>query len=409
MKERISSLSFSAAAVLATSAASMAHAQCDPIDFEDFSLGEVLTEIAPGVHVDAVPDTCGGSVDVIVVQPPGGASSGLQAMSPEAGCPSFSPEMLAVYFDEVQFDVSFTVGTTIGTTVHVRAWSQLFGGVLRYSDSFATTTTANGFVHVDVPDGFHRIEIEADSDDFEHVDDLAYGADTTPPTAEITSPTFLQCYCGDDMISVVGAACDDDGTYAFDMLEYRPVNAPASDPWTFIGSYTSPLCGEGPLYTVDASGLPSGALYLRLTVQNTCGLIESAITVVRIDRSPPGVAYDATLAGADVCGEVDICGSISDSCGVAWTVEAQPVDGGPSILIADEAGGRCGLITRWDTADVASGEYVITITAEDTCGYVTIDDFVVNVTEECGSGPDIDGDGIVGIGDLLLLLAAWGT
>jgi hypothetical protein len=90
-----------------------ANGQCDPIDFEGGSVGQVATSFVPGVTVTALPGSCGGpgSILPIIVAPFGGSSSGTKGLGIQTGCPDFSNDYLRLQFAELREEVSFNFGT----------------------------------------------------------------------------------------------------------------------------------------------------------------------------------------------------------------------------------------------------------------------------------------------------------
>ena len=135
------------------------------------------------------------------------------------------------------------------------------------------------------------------------MDDLLFDADTTPPLVEIDSPTFDQCVCHGSLVTVFGSVSDPDGTYGCDSLHYRPINADEDDPWVFVSSACGPFSGA--LHAFDTTPLAPGRYYLRVTGNNACGLESSDVTVIRIDASPPSLAFTEPTDGETVCGEVE--------------------------------------------------------------------------------------------------------
>ena len=400
------------AGLAALSVTSSASAQCVTHDFENFSVGSVVSSLSSGAEISAEPSSCPGGVEVVVFQPADGASSGTRAVTVEPGCPDFSPERLVIRFSEAQRCVTFTVGTSVGSGVTVRAFSSYNGGGVIQFEDVMSSRTVNGLIRIGNPEGIaniRRIEIEADFSDFEYLDDLSYGYDITPPEIAITSPAFNSCYCEGDFIPVRGTACESDGNYAGDRLEYRPVNAAADDPWIELGSAGSPLCGVGTLYNIPAASLPNGSVYLRVTGENACGLTSTDVTVVRVDRSAPGVSIDRPIDGSVVCDLTEVCGIVTDGCSVSWQMTMTPLAGGPATLIADRTGAACGYLESIDPAalGLAPGDYELEIVATDGCGQMTSRSIVVEVADDCPSSADINGDGVIDFSDLLAVLAAW--
>jgi hypothetical protein len=399
-----------AAAIAAVGLAGPAAAQCIEYDFEDLAVGTVVTTQYPGVTFDAIPDSCGGSTAIRIGTPSNGTSSGTRALIIDTGCPDFSPDFIRMVFDDAQRAVSFTCGLPQGT-LQVRAYASASGGtpiqIVTVGSSFGSVRS---LVRLGDPDAatpnIRRVEIESLISDFEGIDDLSFGADPTPPIARIDSPAWGTCICGP--VAIVGEACDPDGSYGFDTLEVRSVGAAPEDPWIEVGLFTTPFCGGGTLYTFNPAslGLGGGTYVLRLTVENGCGTASTAITTVRYDQSAPGIGLDRPVAGAEVCGIVDLCGAITDNCSVDWSVSARR-PGGPEFLVGEGGSGECGIITAWDTTGVGLGAWELVIRATDDCGFTSTLVRPVTVVADCGQGPDVNGDGTVDFADLLAVLAAW--
>jgi hypothetical protein len=399
---------------LALALAGTGHAQCDPVDFEAFSVGAIATSIVPGLTVNAIPGSCGGAGSVlpVIVQPFGGTSSGSRALSLQTGCPDFSPDILQLVFDDPQTSVEFTVGAQVGTAGldFTVSWYDSGGGMIG-SDTFDSAGGVNRLVRITGAD-IKRIEIGEALDFFECIDDLVFDLDTTPPTVELDSPTFDGCVCGDDVVPIVGTVGDADGDYQCDTASYRPVNADESDPWVEINT----ACGDfsGTLHDWDTTGVPAGRYYLRVVGANACGLTSSDVTVVRVDRSFGSVGitgFDGARDDGTLCGTVEVLGNIIDGCGVAsWSVAYEPAGGGGFTEIASGDSERRCVIAEWDTTMVADGDYTLRVTATDTCGHTASDDVSVTVdnTGFCLCTADINGDGVVDFADLLLLLSTWG-
>jgi len=401
-----------AAALVTAAAAGLAGpaaAQCIEYDFEGFAIGTIVTDQLPGVTFDAVPDSCGGQLPIRVQTPSNGTSSGSRALVIDTGCPDFSPDFIRMNFDEPQRFVRFTTGIASGD-LRIRVFTTDSGGSPAQSfDVGSNFGEVRTLVQVGDPQGLTanitRIEVESLIDDFEGIDDLAFGVDLTPPIARIDTPTWGTCICGP--VAIVGEACDPDGTYGNDTLEVRAVNADPDDPWITVGTFFAPLCGGGNLYTFDpaALGLGGGTYVLRLTVTNGCGTSNTAITTVRFDTSPPGISLDSPAPGETVCGVVELCGGLADNCSIAsWTVVArQP--GGPEIPVGSGSGGECGTITSWNTAGLPDGPWELVIRATDGCGQSS--ELVRSVVVDSGCRADVNGDGVVDFNDILAVLNAF--
>lgn len=396
-------------------AAIPARAQCEPETFESFAVGTIISNQIPGVAIFAYPGSCGGgSPDTWIVAPSGGTASGSKALGLQTGCPDFSPDFIVLDFDELQHLVTFCLGEQAGQTGHqvrVRAYSS--AGGLVSNQLITTGSGTRAFVRVGSesgPSNIRWIEIEEMIGLFETIDDLHFDMDSTPPTAQIDEPSFVSCVCAS--ITVTGIACDSDGEYGGDRLEYRAVAAEPDDPWILVGSYTTPVCEPGSLYNWDASAVVEGHYYLRLTVENACGMIATDVTTVRVDDSAPHVSISLPVAGATVCGEVEVRGISNDydSCDGDWELGVAPTGSSDYVTIAEGVGDVSCTLTVWDTTTVDDGSYTLRLLGTNMCGMSaqTFRTVTVDNSDGCGCTADINGDGQVDVGDLLILLASWG-
>ncbi len=347
------------------------------IDFDDLAVGTIVATQYDGVTFSAQPQpgSCGGvpPINPIIVNPAGSTSSGLLALSLSPGC-DFSPEYLRIDFDVGQSEVTFILGgdTTPGT-YELRGYTT---ADVEFSVPDvvipAGASGVNRFVRITRAAGnMGRIEIEDSIGEFEIIDDLTYSSDGTPPTADITSPLFQECVCG--IVGVQGVACDNDGDYGFDKLEYRAVDAPPGVPWTQIGMFTTPLCDEGTLYNWNTAAVAGGWYTLLLTVENANGLRAQDSVVVLVDKQFSTVTVRSPLDGAILGGAVCVDGTVWDHCLDHYTVEYRTVGGGafspvdPLTPQYDSAVVNDGLAT-WDTTALADGDYELRVRGEDTCG-----------------------------------------
>jgi hypothetical protein len=363
------------------------HAATTTIDFENLAVGTIVTTQYAGVTFSAPPGSCGGNPPIrpVIVTPNGGTSSPTKALSLQTGCPDFSPDFLRLVFDDPQSEVTFTLGDSPGT-YQVRAYNVPAGGapVSTQNVVIAGTGWAGVFRFVRVvrtQNDIRRIEIEDTVDDFEVIDDLTFMcADTTPPEATITVPTFEQCVCGN--FAVRGTACDVDGTYDNDKLEYLSVTAAPGTAWTLIGTAGTPLCEEGNLYFWNTTLVPEGCYYLRLTVENECGLTSEAVTTACVDRHFDNVDLRSPGAGGIFGGTLCFDGTVYDRCFDNYTVKYRPTSGGPfnpvdpANPVYTPAGGVLNdPFAFWNTeaggAAVVDGNYQVQVVATDDCGNST--------------------------------------
>jgi hypothetical protein len=418
-------LTLAGAAVLVLSAP--ASAQCTTVDFEDLPVGTVVCDQYDGVEIYAWPGSCGGFGSVLphIVEPLQGTSSGTQALGIQTGCPDFSPDFLWLVFDEPQRAVSFTVGeqASTGLSFIISVYDSDQEAIPPYPQTVVTGAGVYHLVEIGSPEGPAQIKhvlIENPYDYFETIDDLSFGADSTPPDARIDSPVHSDCLC-DGYVTVSGIACDFDSAYGMDKLEYRAVGAAPGEPWTLIGTYSSPVCDPGPLYNWNVNGVSHGWYFLRLTVENACGLASTDIVSVLVDKQFGTVQVTSPSNNQDICGIVEFFGTVNDHCGHCfdhYTVEYAlspngpyyPVD--PAQPTYDEIviNGR---IATWNTVGngVPDGDYYVRILGIDDCENVEIVELFPHLdnSQPCGCPADVDEDGDVDTADLLALLAAWGA
>jgi len=208
------------------------------------------------------------------------------------------------------------------------------------------------------------------------------GGDSTPPIASITSPSAFGCIC--DGTQVVGSASDPDGTFASYTLEYQMLGGAS---WTLIANGTTEV-DNGLLGTWDTTGLPEGYAYLRLRVQNACGLVSSTTVITRVDAVFDNLELRAPVDGGVYGGIVCFDGTAWDqSCFDRYTVQYRTMPSGSlndvdpsspiytSTVINDP-------LASWDTLamGIPDGDYSVQIDAWTDCGssasataFITID------------------------------------
>jgi hypothetical protein len=370
-----------------------AAAQCT-IDFEDLAVGTAVTTQYDGVTFSVLPQSCDNhpTLYMRIVQPAEGTSSGTKAIKIDGGCPDFSIDYLRMVFDVAHDEISFTLGDFSSTYT------------IRY---YSTTSGASGLIgsfDVDIPGagevGVHRevtvasatknirrIEVEDKNDFFEAIDDLTFYQDETPPTVDISEPTYETCDC-DNSITFRGLSCEPDGEFDHDELHYAPIG---SETWTQVGTATTPQCTpNGLLYLWNTTAIADGLYYVRLTSYNKCGLSSEAVTVVIIDRDFNDPVIRQPTAGKIIGGTATIDGSVYDSvaygCFDHYTVHYKPVVGG-AYQPVDPAHAEYATqvitdpLATWNTAGVADGNYRLRVQALDQAGRVnekTVDVVVDN-------------------------------
>jgi hypothetical protein len=399
-----------------------AGAQCvSYINFEDYPAGTQITTQYDGVTFSSQPGgTCPPEIEV----PFRGTSSGTKALFVPS-CPEFSNDYLRMVFDDFQPMVSFTFGEwgIPNYDMLVRAYTTPSGpSGLIYAQ---TLEGGDGVVRLAVigaeggPRIIKRVEVETVVvGAWECIDDLRFGVmDTSPPVAQIATPTWGGCHCDD--VVVTGIACDEDG-YAYDRLEYRSVGAAPDAPWIFINEVIgSPVCETGFLYTWDTTSVPHGRYFLRLTAVNACGLESVAFQSVFVDKHFANVQVTSPADADTVCGIVEFLGSVNDGCQCFdhYTVEFsdsvsgpyEPVDPSEPMYFTDVKNGQ---LATWDTLDLGlpNDTYYIRITGVDSCENTQTELIKVTLLNGplCGCPSDINDDGVTDFQDLLALLSKWG-
>lgn len=369
--------------------ATAAWAECPTIDFENLAANTAVTSQYSGVTFSVQPQTCGGipTLYMRIYTPPNGTSSGTKCIKIDAGCPDFSDDYLRMVFALPQSEVSFTLGDW-ATTYTVRYYTNTVGAGLIGSFNVVIPPAGGGDVGVhrrvtvtSASKNIRRIEVQGATSTFEAIDDLTFDVDQTPPIAEISVPTYEACDC-DNSVSVRGRACDDDGVYGHDTLHYMPVGGTT---WTFVDSATTPQCTvNGALYTWDTTAVADGCYFLRLTVENQCGLISEAVTVVCLDRTI-GETMRSPAGGTILGGTVCIDGTVNDRCFAYYTADWKTATSGGAYLPVDAAHPQYFTpvindpLAAWDTRAVSDGNYFVRLAAFDSCGHSSSNQVTVTV------------------------------
>ncbi|MBP7934788.1 MAG: hypothetical protein KA354_09095 [Phycisphaerae bacterium] len=351
-------------------------ATCTTITFEELRVGTSVSTQYTGVTFSG--RWSGGAwSNPIIYDPKGGTSSETQCLSAKGDAQNeFSDEYLRLDFDKDQTEVTFTIGVRLGCaaddTVQVRWYdsSHVLRGTTNVPVNGTVTERCNVFVRVQRETGFRRIEIEAGAAGgcaarFELLDDLSFDLDTTPPVAEITSPTSLSCVC--DGTTIFGSAYDPDGPILNWKLERKVLGAGS---WIMIAQSTSEVV-NGALATWSTTA-GDGYCTLRLTVTNGCELETVWTTDIWLDKAFNTLELRSPTTGDILGGTVCADGTAWDHCGGSFTLEHRAAVAGspaepfdvlyPPWIITDPLG-------TWNTsAGTPDGNYQVRLVGTDNCG-----------------------------------------
>ncbi len=374
-----------AAAVLAAASlmsGAVAWADCPVINFEDYAVNTAITTQYPGVtfSVQGMPSSCGASYGRIQI-PAQGCSSPTRALivdggaTPSADC-EFHPQWLRMVFDNPVDFVRFSVGpgnTEDFQDYDIRAYSTT-SGASGLVDTVAVTDAGDGvFRAVELTSAtvnIRRVEIKgmtgANLAGVEAIDDLQVGRDLTPPVAQIASPDGMTCVCSG--VSIVGSANDPESDVNW-RLERKSVD-PAVTAWTLIRVSTVEIDGAELSQWFPAGSADAGFYFLRLTVENTCGLESVATAVVYLDKQAPTTTLRFPATGTVVGGDIAVDGTVWDQCGGDFRVEYSPAGSAvwtpvtsklPAWIINDT-------YATWNTrTGVPDGDFDLRTTTWDGC------------------------------------------
>lgn len=351
-----------------------AAADCGVITFEQFAAGTPITTQYAGVTFSTVGiGSCVAQPPEIEIAPAPGTVSPTRVLTNPHACTDGNSEMIIMRFDENQTEVSFALGLAGLSSVAIRAYAVSVDGSPVINQVVAVPSTFGVFrqVRLTAP-VIRRVELgPIDGANSVRIDDLRFSF-SERPQAEISAPVDGACLCG-PTVEVRGIACDPNGLYARDRLEYQPYPSPPGAPWTLVGDEESPVCSEGELYNWDISGLAEGTYKLLLTVENDCGYSRSAVAVVHVDRSFDTLEIRQPTNAFTYGGTVCFDGTANDECfdfyELEWSLAGSsvfaPID--PASLTYDTAVINDPLGT-WNTAARPDGSYTVRLTGTTTCG-----------------------------------------
>ncbi len=365
------------AVVIASGTAAPVWAQCALQDFESYADGTLVGATIPGLTFESydVTGTCSSFPEIMEI---GGNNVVGTGFDSDPLCFS-NPQDLYVSFDAGQESVTLSVGAATSGSVGltVRAYSTAFGFAGEQDSVSLTLTSGTALQSVTLVRNtadIVRVRVTAGVSASEIVDDISF-VDGTAPTAVISAPGLMSCAC--DLVSVAGLACDPEGTYSSDQLEYVRIDPPDDNTWKLIGSAAAPLCSTGTLYNWDTTGpaITEGLYRLRLRVFNDCGGQSDDYGTVYVDKDFDTISVRTPVAGGVYGGTVCFDGSIGDArCFQDYQVEASPagvgsygpVDPASPVYTTSVSSDP---FAYWDTvaAGVPDGDYDVRITGNTHC------------------------------------------
>ncbi|MBL8877713.1 MAG: hypothetical protein JNG88_01230 [Phycisphaerales bacterium] len=204
------------------------------------------------------------------------------------------------------------------------------------------------------------------------------GQDPSPPLAQFSLPAPLACVCG--TASIHGSASDPDGAFAGYTLEAARADGGG---WWTIATNSAPVY-NGLLAQWSTTGLTEGYYLLRLTAQNSCGLVATDARVVYLDTSLNSIRLDEPAAGAVLGGTACFDGTAWDHCGLTYTAMYRPTTGG-TFQPVDPANPTYASarinerLASWNTQSVPDGDYFVRLQPTDPCGFSQSETHTVRV------------------------------
>jgi hypothetical protein len=352
--------------------------------FENVAAGTTITTQYRGVTFSRVN---GANITPCVIATETNSASPTRVLRTPVVGQEFSPEFMRMVFTQPQRFVQFALGPSNifcnapANRMRVTAFNS--GGTQIFTRDYVVNVAgANTLVQIGSetsPFDIARVEVNGTIAGFcpeqgESIDDLTFLPDTTPPVINVTAPADDACVCGNSTVLVQGSVCDPDGVYVGDRLEY---STQPDGPWTLISSSTGALCSGGALYGWNASALPSGHYYLRLTSTNQDGWSTSEVRRIFLDKNPPNIDLRSPASGpptpiyaSTVCldGSVGNEGCSSPTWSVQWRAGSA---GAWNTLSTQTSSVTNDPLGSWNVASLADGPYQLRIVATDQCSQTT--------------------------------------
>jgi hypothetical protein len=193
------------------------------------------------------------------------------------------------------------------------------------------------------------------------------------PVARIDQPGAFACVC--EMVEVRGGATAGLGAFVEWRLEYQRTSG---GNWSEVARSNTTVT-DGLLAVWNTAGLTQDYYLLRLTVENACGLTNTAVAVVWVDKQFDAVDLRAPEPAAIVGGVVCPDGTVFDNlCFTAYAVGYRPLGGmsfnpvNPLDPLYETAVTNDPLVPEgWNTvlAGLPDGHYELQVLGRDDCGH----------------------------------------
>lgn len=199
-------------------------------------------------------------------------------------------------------------------------------------------------------------------------------------------------------------------------VQYRALPAGAFAPV----DPANPTYGVGvindPLASWNTAGLADGNYELRVQATDSCGHSASVLRTLTIDNTAPFVEIETPVRCSSVSGLVEVLGTANDVNFAGWTLQYTGGNQHGWVTIASGNHPAVGdVLANWNTAGLENCAYTLRLIAADS-SVVSCDDthsaeYLTSVQiggQTNGCPEDLDGDGIVALQDLAMLLARFG-
>jgi hypothetical protein len=247
--------------------------------------------------------------------------------------------------------------------------------------------------------GFGRINAGA------AVAKVAVIPDTTPPTLALLSPTSGSYVS--HVVAVSGTATDEH--LAGYNLQYASASAPGAWADVLPGGVTPVPVGR--LGNWETTAVPDGRYLLRVSASDQAGNVKVTPPVsITVDNTPPVLRIEHPVDGEMVGDVVPVRGAVEEANGRRLYLELgageDPITFG-YLQGTEKSAPWSDLLGTANLASWPEGAYALRVVVEDRAGNSTTRTVRVTLSRTPVPAPlpgDVDGDGRLGLGDVLLAL-----